>query len=136
MFRGDGGPADVIADGSDFISFSSDVAINAAGLVAFSASSATVSGIFLGPDVDADAVIRAGDLLFGSTVNQHGTFHMRVTKIVSENALSSIASLVTSAQAAKPPVQRMADTVASYFVPAVIGASLLAWVVWWILAGW
>ncbi|MGH8775824.1 MAG: heavy metal translocating P-type ATPase [Jiangellaceae bacterium] len=73
-----------------------------------------------------------GDEVVGATVNQTGTFTLRATKVGAETMLAQIIRLVRRAQASKAPIQRLADRVSSYFVPAVIaiaGASFTAWFV-------
>ncbi len=71
-----------------------------------------------------------GDEVIGATVNLAGAFRFMATRVGSETALQQIIRLVRQAQTTKPPIQRMADVVASYFVPAVILIALLT------IAGW
>ncbi|WP_255682795.1 heavy metal translocating P-type ATPase [Dyella sp. 2HG41-7] len=72
----------------------------------------------------------AGDPLTGGTVNQQGTLTMRVEKIGASTMLSQIVAQVAQAQRSKAPLQRVADRVAAWFVPAVIGVALLAAIGW------
>ena len=72
----------------------------------------------------------AGDKVIGATVNQTGSFLMRAEKVGSETLLSQIIQMVSDAQRSRAPIQKLADTVAGYFVPAVIGASILTFIVW------
>jgi len=74
----------------------------------------------------------AGDAVVGSTVNQTGAFRMRATKVGSETMLAQIVRLVEQAQASKAPIQRLADAVASYFVPAVIFIAIATFVLWFV----
>lgn len=72
----------------------------------------------------------AGDTVIGATVNQTGTFVMRAEKVGSETLLSQIIELVAEAQRSRAPIQQLADKVASWFVPVVIGISLLTFLLW------
>jgi len=71
-----------------------------------------------------------GDEVIGATVNTTGSFTFRATRVGKETALAQIVRLVQEAQGSKPPIARLADTVASYFVPAVIAAATATLVVW------
>ena len=64
---------------------------------------------------------RAGDEVIGATMNTTGSFTFRATKVGAETALAQIVRLVEQAQGSKPPIARLADVIAAYFVPAVIG---------------
>lgn len=77
---------------------------------------------------------KAGDEVIGATLNQAGTIKFRATKVGKETALQQIIKLVEEAQGSKAPVQRLADLVAGYFVPAIILIALLAFG-GWLLAG-
>ncbi|MCH8995112.1 MAG: copper-translocating P-type ATPase [Chloroflexi bacterium] len=70
------------------------------------------------------------DEVFGATINKVGSFRFRATKIGKDSALSQIIRLVQDAQGSKAPIQRLADVVASYFVPIVIGLALATFGVW------
>ena len=59
------------------------------------------------------------DEVFGATINKTGSFRFRATKVGKDTALAQIIRLVQEAQGSKAPVQRLADVIASYFVPAV-----------------
>ncbi len=72
----------------------------------------------------------SGDKVIGATVNQTGSFLMRAEKVGSETLLAHIIQMVSDAQRSRAPIQKLADTVAGYFVPTVIGASLLTFIVW------
>lgn len=69
------------------------------------------------------------DKVIGGTIIQHGNIKMMATKVGSHTILSQIIDLMKKAQAAKPPVQKLGDKVASIFVPAVILISLLTFVI-------
>src|SRR5262249_9053888 len=62
----------------------------------------------------------SGDNVIGATLNKTGSFIFRATRVGKDTALAQIVRLVEEAQGSKAPMQRVADTVASYFVPAVI----------------
>ena len=70
------------------------------------------------------------DAVVGATVNQTGTFLMRVEKVGSETLLAQIVQMVAEAQRSRAPIQKLADSVAGYFVPAVIGVAVITFVVW------
>jgi len=72
----------------------------------------------------------AGDIVIGGTVNGSGAFEMVATQVGAETVLAKIVSLVAEAQRSRAPIQRLADRVAAWFVPAVIGVALLTFVVW------
>ncbi|MCO6416185.1 HAD-IC family P-type ATPase, partial [Siccirubricoccus sp. KC 17139] len=74
-----------------------------------------------------------GDKVIGGTVNGTGSLVMRAEKVGSDTMLSRIVAMVAEAQRSRAPIQRMADTVSGYFVPAVIavaGLAFIAWAVW------
>jgi P-type Cu+ transporter len=70
------------------------------------------------------------DSVVGATVNQTGTFLMRAEKVGSETLLAQIVQMVAEAQRSRAPIQKLADNVAGYFVPAVIGTAAITFVVW------
>jgi len=71
-----------------------------------------------------------GDQVTGGTVNGTGGFIMRAERVGSETLLAQIVRMVSEAQRSRAPIQRLADTVSSYFVPAVIVASVVTFIVW------
>jgi len=71
-----------------------------------------------------------GDPLVGATINGSGSLIMSAEKVGSETLLARIIQMVADAQRSRAPIQKLADQVAGYFVPIVIGISLLAFVVW------
>src|SRR5947208_2382849 len=73
---------------------------------------------------------RPGKKVVGATVNQTGSFLMRVERIGSETLLAQIVQMVAEAQRSQAPIQKLADTVSGYFVPAVIGIAVITFVVW------
>ena len=73
---------------------------------------------------------RAGDEVIGATMNTTGSFTFTATKVGADTALAQIIRLVEQAQGSKPPIARLADVIAAYFVPAVIGIATVTLVVW------
>ena len=73
---------------------------------------------------------RIGDKLIGGTVNGTGALVMRADKIGADTVLARIVAMVAEAQRSRAPIQRMADTVAGYFVPVVILVAVLAFIGW------
>ena len=78
---------------------------------------------------------KAGDAVIGATLNKTGYFKFKATKVGSETALAQIIRLVEMAQGSKAPIQRLADTIAGFFVPAVMGIALLTFLIWFFLGG-
>jgi Cu+-exporting ATPase len=71
-----------------------------------------------------------GDRLIGATVNGTGTLVMEAEKVGSDTLLAQIVRTVAEAQRSRAPIQKLADVVAGWFVPAVVGAAALTFVVW------
>ena len=71
-----------------------------------------------------------GDRVVGGTINGNGTFVMRAERVGRDTLLSQIVQMVGQAQRSKAPIQRLADTVSSWFVPLVIVAAIVTFVVW------
>ncbi len=76
-----------------------------------------------------------GDELIGATINNQGLLTFEATKVGKETALAQIIKLVEQAQGSKAPIQRQVDRVAAYFVPFVIGAALLTFIIWMLITG-
>ncbi|MFC2145616.1 copper-translocating P-type ATPase, partial [Actinomycetota bacterium] len=73
-----------------------------------------------------------GDEVIGATLNTSGAFKFKTTKVGKDTVLSQIIRLVEEAQGSKAPIQRLADTVASVFVPVVIGIAVITFIAWFI----
>jgi Cu+-exporting ATPase len=73
---------------------------------------------------------RKRDRVYGATVNGAGMFVMRAQKVGSDTLLARIVAMVGEAQQSRAPIQRLADVVSSYFVPAVIGIAAFTFIVW------
>jgi Cu+-exporting ATPase len=71
-----------------------------------------------------------GSKVTAGTINQTGGFVMRAEKVGADTLLSQIVHMVSAAQRSRAPIQRMADQVASWFVPVVIGVAALAFIAW------
>ena len=71
-----------------------------------------------------------GDEVIGATINRTGSFRFRATRVGQDSVLAQIVRLVQEAQLSKAPIQRLADVVASYFVPAVIGIAAMTFGIW------
>jgi len=72
----------------------------------------------------------AGDPVTGATINQTGSFVMTVGKVGADTLLAQIVQMVSTAQRSRAPIQKTADTVAGYFVPGVLVASVITFSVW------
>lgn len=72
----------------------------------------------------------AGDKVIGATINQTGSFLMRAERIGSETLLAQIVQMVAEAQRSRAPIQKLADTVSGYFVPAVIAIGIATFAIW------
>ena len=78
---------------------------------------------------------KANSNTVGGTINKNGVLRVRATRVGRDTVLAQIINLVETAQGDKPPVQRIADRVVSYFIPSVLVFALLAFAVWYFLAG-
>jgi len=74
-----------------------------------------------------------GSEVFAATINKSGSFRFTATRVGAETALAQIIRLVEEAQGSKAPIQRLADKVASIFVPVVFGIAVLTFVIWYVL---
>jgi len=73
---------------------------------------------------------KEGDEVIGATINKTGSFQFKATKVGKDTTLAQIIRLVEEAQGSKAPIQRLADIIASYFVPIVIGIATITFVIW------
>ena len=71
-----------------------------------------------------------GDTVIGATINKTGAMVIRAEKVGGDTLLSRIVQMVAEAQRSRAPIQKLADQVAGYFVPAVVGAAVIAFIVW------
>jgi len=77
---------------------------------------------------------KAGDAVFGATINTTGALTFCATKVGNDTALQQIVRLVQEAQGSKAPIARLADTISGYFTPAVLGIAIITFVVWYFVA--
>jgi Cu+-exporting ATPase len=93
--------------------------------------SAIDESMLTGEPVPVEKVV--GDRVTGGTLNGNGSFDMRVDRTGAETTLAQVVAMVAEAQRSRAPIQALADSVASYFVPAVIAVSVLAFIAWYFL---
>jgi len=74
---------------------------------------------------------KAGDEVIGASINKTGSFKFEATRVGKDTTLAQIIRLVDEAQGSKAPIQRLADVIASYFVPIVIGIATITLIVWY-----
>jgi P-type Cu+ transporter len=96
-----------------------------------SGESAVDESMVTGESLPVDKII--GNSVIGATINKSGTFVFKATKVGSETMLSQIVKMVSEAQSSKAPIQRLADSVSSYFVPIVLMIAVATFVVWYVL---
>ncbi|MFT7861152.1 MAG: copper-translocating P-type ATPase [Sulfurimonas sp.] len=72
------------------------------------------------------------DNVIGATLNANGTLVIEATKVGNDTMLSQIVQMVAKAQRSRAPIQKLADTVSGYFVPAVVVSAVLAFIFWWL----
>ena len=90
-------------------------------------ASAVDESMITGESVPMDKAV--GDEVIGATINKQGSFKFRATKVGKDTVLSNIVRLVEEAQGSKAPVQRLADKVSGYFVPAVVAVAILTLII-------
>jgi Cu+-exporting ATPase len=73
---------------------------------------------------------QVGDGVIGATLNGTGTFVMQAEKVGADTLLSQIVTMVAEAQRSRAPIQRLADVVAGYFVPVVVGIAVVTFIIW------
>src|SRR3984957_16967059 len=74
-----------------------------------------------------------GDRVVGATINPTGTLVIEAEHVGADSLLSQIVALVSQAQRSRAPLQKLADRVAVWFVPAVVGISIVPFLAWWLL---
>jgi P-type Cu+ transporter len=98
--------------------------------VVLSGSSAVDESMVTGEPIPVTK--QTGDAVVGATINGTGSLRVRAAKVGADTVLAQIVRLVQQAQASKARIQRMADAVSGYFVPAVIGIALITFAAWFI----
>ncbi len=93
--------------------------------------SAIDESMVTGESVPVDKTV--GSNVIGATINKSGTFEFSATKVGSDTMLSQIVKMVGEAQSSRAPIQRLADSVSSYFVPIVLMIAVATFVVWYVL---
>ncbi|MGH7863937.1 MAG: heavy metal translocating P-type ATPase, partial [Candidatus Binataceae bacterium] len=96
--------------------------------VVLDGSSAVDESMITGEPIPVEK--RPGDRVIGATVNATGSFIMRAERVGSDTLLAQIVHMVSEAQRSRAPIQRLADVVSSYFVPAVVAIAALTFIVW------
>jgi Cu+-exporting ATPase len=76
-----------------------------------------------------------GEEVIGATINKTGSFKFRASRVGKDTVLAQIVQLVQQAQGSKAPIQRLADQITGWFVPAVIAIALSTFVIWFNLTG-
>ncbi len=74
-----------------------------------------------------------GDQVIGATINRSGSIKVIITRTGKDTVLSGIIKMVEDAQGVKPPIQRLADLIANYFVPAVVTLSIITFLIWFMV---
>jgi P-type Cu+ transporter len=74
-----------------------------------------------------------GDHVVGATINQTGTLVIEAERVGADSLLSQIVALVSKAQRSRAPLQKLADRIAVWFVPTVIGISIVTFIAWWVV---
>ena len=95
-------------------------------------SSAVDESMLTGESIPVEK--RAGDEVFGATINKTGAFRFEATKVGKDTALQQIVKLVQDAQGSKPPIAKLADTISGIFTPVVISIAIATFVVWFVAA--
>ena len=80
-------------------------------------------------------VKKDGEEVFAGTINQDGVLYIRAKKIGKETVLSNIIRMVEKAQSSRPPVQKFANTIVSYFIPVILTIAILVFLIWYFVIG-
>ncbi len=94
-------------------------------------SSSVDESMITGESIPVEKTV--GDAVIGATINQHGLLRLRVTKVGTDTVLANIIRMVEQAQGSKAPIQRLADTVSSIFVPVVLVLATFTFIAWAII---
>ena len=91
-------------------------------------SSSITESMISGESIPVDKTV--GDAVIGGTINNEGAFIMKAERVGAETVLARIIDLVSKAQKSQAPIQRVADRVSAFFVPAVIAIAFLTFIIW------
>ena len=80
-------------------------------------------------------VKKDGEEVFAGTINQDGVLHIKAKKIGKETVLSNIIRLVEKAQSSRPPVQKFANTIVTYFIPVILTIAIVVFLIWYFVLG-
>ena len=80
-------------------------------------------------------VKKDGEEVFAGTINQDGVLYIKAKKIGKETVLSNIIRLVEKAQSSRPPVQKFANTIVSYFIPVILTIAIVVFLIWYFVLG-
>ncbi len=80
-------------------------------------------------------VKKDGEEVFAGTINQDGVLYIKAQKIGKETVLSNIIRLVEKAQSSRPPVQKFANTIVSYFIPVILTIAIVVFLIWYFVLG-
>ena len=80
-------------------------------------------------------VKKDGEEVFAGTINQDGVLYIKAQKIGKETVLSNIIRLVEKAQSSRPPVQKFANTIVSYFIPVILSIAIIVFLIWYFVLG-
>ena len=80
-------------------------------------------------------VKKDGEEVFAGTINQDGVLYIRAQKIGKETVLSNIIRLVEKAQSSRPPVQKFANTIVTYFIPVILSIAIIVFLIWYVVLG-
>ncbi|GAB7388416.1 heavy metal translocating P-type ATPase [Bacillaceae bacterium] len=92
-------------------------------------SSSVDESMLTGESIPVDK--KVGDTVIGSTINKHGTFKFKATKVGKDTALAQIIKVVEEAQGSKAPIQRLADVISGIFVPIVVVIAVVTFLLWY-----
>lgn len=95
--------------------------------------SAVDESMITGESIPAEK--KKGNKVIGATLNKTGSFTFKATSVGSNTMLAQIIKLVEQAQSSKAPIQKLADMISAYFVPAVLGIAVLSFLVWYVVQG-
>jgi Cu+-exporting ATPase len=96
--------------------------------VVFEGASAIDESMITGEPISVEK--KPGDRVIGATVNGTGSFVMRAERVGAETLLAQIVAMVSAAQRSRAPIQRLADRVAAWFVPSVVAAAIVTFLIW------